>query len=153
MSLPDALDGGERQARRLGHGPAGPVGDLARRLRTGERHDLGDDRQGHRRLAGLAAAFAQQSLDATLGVVPLPAPHRRAADVGAARHLQHRQSVGRVQDDPGALHVLERPAAVADNGGKTRAVGGGNDYGNGLAHAPRFAQPDDFVNPMIGSMH
>ena len=153
MGFPDPLDGPERQPCRLGHGPAGPVGDLARRLRASGRHDLGDDRQGHRRLAGLAAAFAQQPVDTTLGVMPLPAPHRWPANFGAARHLQNWQSVGRIQDDPGALHVLERPAAIADDRGKARAVGGGNDHGNGLCHANRLVWPNPIVNPMIGSLH
>ena len=153
VGLPDALDGGERQARRPGHGPAGPVGGLARRLGAGQCHDLGDDRQGHRRLAGLAAALAQQPIDAALGVVALPAPDRRATDFRPAGHLLHRQPLGRVEDDPGALDMLQRQIAVADDRGKPRAILGGNDHGNGLGHASRIAQPDDPVNPMIGSMH
>lgn len=41
VSLPDPLHGTQRDPDRAGHGPAGPVGDLARRLRAGQRQYLG----------------------------------------------------------------------------------------------------------------
>ena len=153
VRLPDALNGGERQVGGLGHGPAGPVGDLSGRFAARQGHDLRDPRQRHRRLARLAAAFAQQPLDAALGVMTLPAPHRRTAHPRPPRHFRRRQPVARVQHDVSALHVFDGTTAVADDRDQSRAVFGGNDHANGLAHAPSLAQPDQTVNPMIGSVH
>ena len=122
VRLPDALHGGKRQVGGLGHGPAGPVRHLARRFGAGQRHDLGHPRQGHRRLARLAASVAQQPLDPAFGVMPLPAPYRWTADFRPARHFRRRQPVGRVEHDLRALHVLERAAAVADDRGQARTI-------------------------------
>ena len=52
VRFPDALDGAQRQACRLGHGAAGPVGGLAGRLRAGERQHLGHGGGRHRALPG-----------------------------------------------------------------------------------------------------
>ena len=153
VRLPDALDGAERQVHRLGHGPAGPVSDLARRLGAGERQHLGHHRRRRRRLAGFAAALAQEPVDAALGVMALPAPHRRAADPGATGHLQRRQAVSRMKDNAGALHMLERPAAVADDRGEPRTILSGDDHRYGLGHAGRLARLGPSVNPMFRSVH
>jgi len=153
VRLPDALNGPERQTRRLGHGPSGPVGELAGRLEAGQRHDLGHHGQGRARLAGLAAAFAQQPLDPALAIMVLPASHRRAADAGAARNFRSRRLIRREKDNLGALNVLERPAAVTDDRGQARAVFGGNDHGYGLSHARKIAQMRRSANPMIVSVH
>src|SRR3984893_12083920 len=103
------LDGYFAFRDRLGHGPAGPMSGLARRIGAGQGHHLGDRRHMDRHLAGLAAPLAQEPRDALLGIMLLPALHRRAADAGFAGDLQRRQPVGRVKDEPGALRVLERP--------------------------------------------
>ena len=91
----------------LGHGPAGPVGDLSRRFGASQRHYLGHPRQRHRRLARLAASVAKEPLDTALGVMPLPAPHRRTADLGPARHFRGCPPLGRVEHNLRTLHVLE----------------------------------------------
>lgn len=85
--------------------------------------------------------------------MPLPTPHRRTADLGPACRFRRRQPVSRVKHDLSPLYVLEGAAAIANDRGESRAVFGGNDRGNGLAHPPSFAPPDQFVNPMIGSVH
>ncbi len=90
-------------------------------------------------------------IDAAFGAMPLPAPRRRATDLGSAG--QRRQPVGRVKDDPGALHVLEPPPAVADDLRQMRAVFGGDDHKNTLDHAGRFARLGPSVNPMIAHVH
>ena len=136
VRFPDALHRPQRQAHRPGHGPAGPMGHFPRRLGAGERHDLGHDRQRHGRLARLAAAFAPEPLHPALGIMPLPPPDRRAADLRLPRHLQHRQPVGRMENDPRPLHVLQRPATVADDRGQPRTIFGGDDDRYGLGHAP-----------------
>jgi hypothetical protein len=46
------------------------------------------------------ASCAQQVVDVVLAIALLPAPHRRPADAGAARHLHDRQPVGGKQNDP-----------------------------------------------------
>ncbi len=75
--------------------------------------------------------------------MPLPTPYRRTADLGPARYFRRRQPVGREEDDPGALDMLEGAAAVADDRGQSRAVFGANDHGNGLCHAPRSHSQTD----------
>jgi hypothetical protein len=91
--------------------------------------------------------------NASFRVMPLPAPHRRSADLGAASNFHRGQPVSRMEDDPGALHMLERPAAVRDDRGQAREILGGNDHGNGLSHADRIARPAATVNPIFGSVH
>jgi hypothetical protein len=153
VSPPDALDGSERQVHRLGHGPARPMGGLIRRIGVREGQHLGDRCHRDRRLAGLAASLAQEPLHALLGIVTLPPPHGRAADTSSARDLQRRQPVGRLKYNPGALHVLQRPASITDDRGKSRAVFGRDNHTNRLGHACRLAWPTSIVNPMIASVH
>ena len=95
VHVPNALDSAQRQADRLGHGAAGPMGCLAGRLALGQCQHLGDSRGRHRRPAGRPGFVAQQPIHSGFGIAYLPAPHRRAARAGAARHLQHRQAVRR----------------------------------------------------------
>jgi len=117
------------------------------------RASTGDRCHSDRCLAGLAASLAQQPVDALFGIVTLPAPHYRATDTSSAGDLQRRQPVGRVKHNPGALHVLERPASIADDRGKSRAVFGRDNHTNRLGHAGRLAWPAPIVNPMIASVH
>ena len=91
--FPDALDRAQRQADRLGHRPAGPMGGFARRFGAGQGQHLGHGGGGDRRFARRPALVAQQTLHPGLGVSALPAPHRRAADPGASRHLDYRQDL------------------------------------------------------------
>ena len=83
MGRPDPLHRTQGDARVSGHRPAGPVGRLAGRLGTGERHDPLHGLIAQGRFAGLAGGIAQQAVDAGLGEPPLPAPDRRPADPGA----------------------------------------------------------------------
>jgi hypothetical protein len=140
------LDGYFAFRDRLGHGPAGPMSGLARRIGAGQGQHLGDRRHRDRHLAGLAAPLAQEPRDALLGIMLLPALHRRAADAGFAGDLQRRQPVGRVKDDPGALRVLERPVSIADDRAKARAIFDRDNHRNGLRHAGRIARPAPIVN-------
>ena len=71
-----------------------------------------DDGRGDGRRAGLAGLVAKQAVDALLGEALLPAPDRRAADAGAPRHFEHRQSLAGKQNDLGALHMFEGAAAI-----------------------------------------
>ena len=93
--FPDALDRAQRQADRLGHRPAGPMGSFTRRLGAGQRQHLGHGGGRHRGSARRPGLIAQQALHPGLGKAALPAPHRRAADPGAPRHLDDRQPIRR----------------------------------------------------------
>ena len=62
VRFPDALDGAQRQADRLGHGSAGPMGRLAGRLALGQRQHPGDRRGRHRLPAGRPGFVAQQQI-------------------------------------------------------------------------------------------
>lgn len=128
------------------------MGDLAWRLRVVLRHDLGHRCRGRARLAGFAGAVSKESVDPALGEVPLPAPHRRATVPGAPGPPPA-LAVALMHDDPGALHMLERPAAVADDRGKSRAVLRGDDHGNGLYHEQRLARFGFAVNLISASVH
>ena len=143
----------DREANRLGHGATGPVGDLARRRGAGQRQHLGHGGLRHRRLARLAAAFPQQPVDAGFGIVPLPAPHRRPADAGPAGDLEHWQALGGEKHDAGTLNMLQRPTAIADDRGQTRAILGRHDDGYSLGHDRRIARSNHSVNPIFRSVH
>jgi hypothetical protein len=94
-----ALHGAQADADGFGHGAAGPMRGVARRLGAGQVHNLGDDFGRKRSAAGLARPVAQQAFDTLLGVSRLPAPDRGSADARAPRHFLHRQAVGRTKDD------------------------------------------------------
>ena len=153
VGLPDALHRPQGDADGLGDGAAGPVGHLARRLGTGQRQHLGDGCRRQRTFARRAGLVAQKAVDALFAVALLPAPHRRSADAGTTRHFENRQPGRRKKHDAGALHVLQRTAAIADDRCQSLAVVGSKDHTDGLGHASRIARPNDFVNPMIASVH
>jgi hypothetical protein len=92
---PDPLHGAQGQAGGFGHGPAGPVRRLARRLAAGQGDDRSHDPIRRARLSRLAGPVAQQPIDAGFGEALLPAPDRRPADPGATRDLRHLQPLGR----------------------------------------------------------
>ena len=137
--FPDALDRAQRQADRLGHRPAGPMGGFARRFGAGQGQHPGHGGGGDRRFARRPALVAQQTLHPGLGVAALPAPHRRAADTGAPRHLDDRQPICRKQDNPAPLYMLQRPAPIAHDRGQPRAVFGSNENADFLCHASTIA--------------
>ena len=110
--LPQALHRAQADADGFGHGAAGPMRGVARRLGAGQVHNLGDDLGGKRSAAGLARLVAQQTIDALLGVSRLPAPDRGSADARAPRHCLHGQAVGRTKDNVRPLHMFERAIAI-----------------------------------------
>jgi hypothetical protein len=95
----------------------------------------------------------QEPIDAFFGVASLPAPDSRPANAGATSNREHRQPVGGVQYDLGALNMLQRPAPIADNRGQSRAIFGSNNQADILGHARRLAQHGRPVNPMNESVH
>jgi hypothetical protein len=153
VGLPDPLHRAQADADGLGHGTAGPVGRLARRIGASEGKDLRQSCRRQRRLARLSRLVAEQSVDALFSVALLPTPHSRSAHTGAPRYLGHRQSVRRITNNPSPLNVFERPATIANNRGQTLAVLGSYDHTYVLRHGRRIAWPDSFVNPMFASVH
>jgi putative transposase len=113
VAVPQTLDGAKRYADSLGHRAASPMRGLARRFGAGERQHFGDDAGRKRSPSGLARLVAQETSDPLLAISLLPAPNGRAADADLMGDLQHRQTLGRKENDPRPLHVLERAAAVA----------------------------------------
>ena len=97
VRLPDALDGAQRQADGLGHGPAGPMGRFAGRLAAGQRQDLGDRRRRQRLPAGLPRLVAQQPFDPGFGIALCQrhtagrlVPARRATSSTGKRSAENR---------------------------------------------------------------
>lgn len=115
VGSPDALDRAQRHAHCPGHCPSGPVGSLPWRLGAGQRQNSGYDCGGERRLAGRPGFVAQQPFNAFCCIAGLPAPDCWSAGTGSARNLQYREALGRGQDDPGALGMLERPVTITDD--------------------------------------
>lgn len=74
-----------------GHGAAGPVRDLLRRLREGRGQHLGDRLGRLGRNAERARLVAEQTVDARLALAPLPAAHGRAAEARLSGHSLDRQ--------------------------------------------------------------
>ena len=107
VRLPDALHRGHADAGRLGHGGAGPVGRLVRRLGGGQGHDPVDDllaERSHPRGTGLVA----QPIDPFFGEAFLPAPD---AGLGLARpthDLDGAEAARRNQYDLGPPGMLLR---------------------------------------------
>ncbi len=151
--FPQPLHGAKRNARSLRHGAAGPVGGGAGRLRAGQFQNPRDDLLRERRSAGLAGLVAQQGVDAFFGVALLPAPHGRPADAGAPGDFQHRQPIGGVQHDVGALNVFERAGAIGGDCLEPLAVFVMKDDADCLSHAPRLARFGASVNPLSVSVH
>jgi hypothetical protein len=129
------------------------VGGFAGRLGAGERHDPVYGLVAQRRLAGLAGRIAQQPLDPGLGEPPLPAPHRRPADLGAPADRGDAQPVGRVQNDPSPHHMLLRAIALGDDRLQTSTLVGRDQETGDLSHAPSVAHPLGHVNPLYASVH
>ena len=150
--FPDALDRAQRQADRLGHRPAGPMGGFARRFGAGQGQHLGHGGGGDRRFARRPALVAQQTLHPGLGVAALPAPHRRAADPGASRHLDYRQPIRRKQDHPASLYMLQRPAPIADDRGQPRAILRFQRKRRLPVPCPNYSTLG-LLNPMFASVH
>ena len=153
VRLPDALHGAQADACRLGDHAARPMSGLSGRLAARQRQDFGHGRRRQRLLAGLARLIAQQPVDTLLGEALLPSPYRRSAGVGLARHRQHRQAVGRQENDPSPLNVFLRPVAIADDRSQSHTIFVAKKNTDGLCHAPRIAWLEPAVNPMFVSMH
>jgi hypothetical protein len=137
----------------FGHGAAGPMRGVARRLGAGQVHNLGDDPGRKRSAAGFARLVAEQTIDALLRVSRLPAPDRGSADARAPRHFLHRQAVGRTKDDVRPPHMFEWAIAIRDNGQQTLTIFAGRKDTDGLSHAHRLADPPEFVNHPSVSVH
>ena len=153
VRLPDALHRAQADACCLGDHAARPMGGLSGRLAARQRQYFGHGRRRQRFLAGLARLIAQQPVDTLLGEALLPSPYRRSAGAALARHRQHRQAVGRQENDPSPLSVFLRPVAITDDRSQSQAILVAQKDTDGLCHAPRIARPEPPVNPMFVSVH
>ena len=153
VCLPNALHRAQRQADRLSHRSAGPVGRFAGRLAAGECQYLGHGRGRHWLFPRRPGLVAQQTVHPGIGVAPLPAPHRRTADGGAAGHLKHRQPIRREQNDLGALDVLQRPVPIVNDCRQAGAILRADYDAKLLGHARRIAHPARLMNRSFVSVH
>jgi hypothetical protein len=106
VRLRDALHGAQADAYCLG--------DHAGRLAARERQDFGHRRRRQRFLTRFARLVAQQPVYALFGEALPPSPYRWPAGVAPARYRQHRQAIGRQENDPSPLNVFLRPVAIAE---------------------------------------
>ena len=136
MSIPQALNRPKRNAERLGHRAARPVGGFARRFRAGQLQHFRDGPGRKRSAPGFARLVAQKSIDALLAISLLPAPDSWATHVSPPSDFQHGQSLGGKQDDPRPLNVLHGTIAIARDSEQSLAVFGAHDDIDGLGHAP-----------------
>ena len=153
VRFPDPLHRAQRNTHDLGHGTAGPVRDLARRLAAGQRDQPLNIGIRNRRLAGFPAAFTQKTIDARLGKPPLPAPDRGPADTGKPGDLGDVQPIRRMQNDPGAGHMFLDPVTIGNDRFQANTVIGRDNGAYCLGHAVGIAYPDNNVNPMNASVH
>ncbi len=153
MRLPDPLYRAQRNTHDLGHGTASPVRDLTRWFAASQRDQPLNIGVRHRRLARLSAAFTQKSINTRLGIPPLPAPDRRAADIGKPGNLSDVQSVGRMQNDPRTGHMLLGAVTIGEDRFQANTILSRDKGAYSLGHADGIAYPTDNVNPMNASVH
>ena len=136
VRTPDALNVGQADADRLGHGTPRPVGRLAGRL--GQRQ--GDDPLAHlgpeRRDAGRAGLVPQEAVDTFLREPLLPAPDTGLRLGRPSHDLVRAKTVGRRQHDRGTPDVLLRTIAIRHDGFQPVAVRGGDVDDDPGAHPP-----------------
>ena len=89
----------ERHGGGVCHGSPGPIRGPRGRLATRERHDVRHFIGRDRSFAGLARLVTQQPVGTFLGKTLLPAPDHGAADADLFRHMLHRPTTGRGQND------------------------------------------------------
>ena len=136
---PDPLHRAQREAGRLGHRPARPVGRFAGRFAEGQIDHPLDHRLGHRRRARRPALVPQQPVDTRDREPLLPAPDR---GLGAA-HLTHDRKRAEPlrcqQHDPRPFDMLLATVAIRHDRLEPSAIIGGNLDLDPLAHADRVA--------------
>ena len=66
---------------------------------------------------------------------------------------EHAAPLRRMNNDPGPLDMLQRPAPIADDGGQSRAAPGACDHASFLRHGRRFPRLGAFVNRLFMSVH
>jgi len=66
----------------------------------------------------------------------LPAPYRRPTDAGSLGDLEHRQALGRHQDDARPQHMLQRSRPIANNLGKPYTISFVKENTSSLSHRP-----------------
>jgi len=153
MSLPDPLHRAQRHPHRFGHGAAGPMGDLTRRIAAGQRNQPLNIVDGDRRLAGFSGAFMEKTINTCLGEPPLPAPDRRAADTRKSGDLGNIQPIRRMQNDPSTGHMLLSSVTIDDDRFQANTIFSRNDGTDGLRHVDGIAYQTTNVNPLNASVH
>ena len=135
MGAPDALDGADADAGRLGHRGAGPVRCFARRLLHGQRDNALGDRGIELRNARGPRFVAQEPIDAFDRETLLPAPNAGLRLAGFAHDRVRADALGAEQHDLRPPNVLLRRIAILYQAAKPIQVGGGDGKGDAASHA------------------
>ena len=136
MGAPDALDGADADAGRLGHRGAGPVRCFARRLLHGQPDDALGDGRIELRDARATRLVAQKPVHAFGGETLLPAPDAGLGLAGFAHDRVRPGPIGGQQYDLRPPNVLLGSVAVLYQAAKPIKVGGRDRNGNAGSHAP-----------------
>ena len=124
VRLPDPPHLAVVQPHALGHQPRAPVRPARRPLFERAAHDLGLQFGGDPASWTAGAGPVFESWE-TLGVISIqPSLHGRQRDADLAGQSPARQTAGRTQDDPGALHAPLRGRAGSNPSLELLAVPG-----------------------------
>lgn len=117
------------------HRLGGPVCRLVPRWFVGQADEFRHLPIGHRRLARRTGLVLKQAVYAGLSEPFLPTPDSRLRLTRRGDYTIRADTIGGEKNDPRPPRVLLRRVAIADNGLKPAAIGGGDLDGEPFAHA------------------
>ena len=149
VGVPDPPHLAVMQPHALGHQARAPVRPLRRPFLERTAHDLGLD-FGRDRTARPTGAGPILKSRETLVVVPVqPSLHGGQRDADRAGQSPARQTVGRTQDDPGALHAPLRGRAGSNPSLELPSVPGSQSNPSQSRHAWKIAVSPYVTMPLM----
>ena len=85
--------------------------------------------------------------------MPLPAPHRGAADAAQARDIENAAALRGMEDNLRPLHMLLQAVAILNDRRQAQAVFRRENDADGLSHAHTIACFAPNVNLKFASVH
>ena len=147
MRPPDALNRGDADPGRRGHGHSCPMGGLVRRLGGGERDHFVDHLLAEWLDPRGAGLVAQQAVDAPLSEAFLPAPDAGLGLACPTHDLDGAEAVGREEHDGRPPNLLLRRVTVTDDRLKPAAIASLQRDRNPRAHAQDSHAPNSVGIP------